>query len=409
MTKFFYEAKKNPQEFVRDVLEAEHLEEAIKKITALGYVPLKVTPYLPAAKKNAFQSRKKTISFGASVPKSQIVNFTRQLFDLIDSGIPLLRALGITAHQAKYPRFKEMLNQIYALVQGGASFSEALLHYQDAFSMLYINMIKSGEMSGNLVLILERLSSFLENDEEWRSQVKSSLIYPCLILIVGIGTIFVLLTFVIPRLTDMFQDLSARLPFPTMLLIFISDFFARFWGLMIVGACLLGLLFKRYSLSETGKSQIDRMTLKVPLVGSFVQHSEIARFSRTLSTLLSSGVAIVPALESTSAVLDNAILKTEARKILKCVSAGSSLTESIKLSGFFPDLASSMVAIGEESGRLDTALLKLAISYEKKTESMMKVLTSLLEPLLIAGVGIIIGFVVISMLLPIFQINFVIQ
>lgn len=409
MAKFLYQAKKNPQETIEDILEAENLDQAVTAITALGYVPLSVTPYFPTSRENVSQSRKKRIGFRKKIPISHIASLTRQLYDLIDSGIPLLRALGIATRQVKDSSFKEMIDQIYIFVQDGASFSEALMKYKDVFPVLYINMIKAGEISGNLALILDRLSVFLEKDEETRSKIKSSLIYPCLILLVGAITVFVLLTFVIPRLTDMFQDLSASLPLPTLLLISMSDFLAQFWWIILFLLFVMGFFLKRYSVSQLGEIRIDRLKLKLPIIGQLIQHGEIARFSRTLATLLSSGVAIVPALESVSDVLDNKILKAEAKEIAKRVSSGSSLSDSMKASSFFPEFVCHMIAIGEESGRLDSSLSKLASSYEKKTQGTIKIFVSLLEPLLIVGIGLIIGFVIISMLLPIFQMNFIIQ
>lgn len=409
MGKFLYQAKKGPGETVENILEAEHIDQAIEKIIALGYSPINVVPYIPSQEKSLSRKRKKTISFGKKVSASQIAGFTRQLFDLVDSGIPLLRALGVTLRQAQNIHLKQTIESIYGIVQDGGAFSEALARHRDIFPDLYVNMIKSGEISGNLGLILDRLSILLEKDEETRSKVRGSLIYPSLILAVGAITIFVLLTFVIPRLTEMFQDLGTNLPLPTILLISVSDFLASFWWLFVLGATVLIFLFKSYNASALGKAHIDSLKLKIPVFGPFLQRSEVARFFRTLSTLLSSGVSIVPALESVSAVLDNDVLRAEARDIVKRVSSGASLSDSMRLSHFFPEIARNMIAIGEESGRMESSLLKLAVSYEKKTEEMIKILTSLLEPLLIVGIGLIIGFVIISMLLPIFQMNFMIQ
>ncbi|MDP8266514.1 MAG: type II secretion system F family protein [Candidatus Aceula meridiana] len=408
MAKFSFKAKKGPQEFIEDVLEAESLDRAVEKITALGYVPIDVSLYRPT-KIKSFSKKKKVLFFYKKVSLSELVMLTRQLYDLLDSGVPLLKALRLTLEQGTNPHLKKVLAQIYSSVQDGGLFSDALAQHRDVFSPLYVNMVKAGEISGKLDVVLERLATFLEKDSEARAKIQNSLIYPSLILGVGMLTIFVLLTFVIPRLTEMFEDLSANLPLPTVILIAVSDFLSRFWWLLAILILAAVFYFKNFASSEKGTLQVDRLKLKIPVLGNFIQCIEIARFSRTLSTLLESGVVIVSGLESVSDLLDNAVLKKEAREIARQVAAGASLSEALKASTFFPADAQNMISIGEEAGRLEASLLKLAVSYEKKSDALTKTLTSMLEPLLIVFIGLVVGFVVISMLLPIFQMNFIVQ
>ncbi len=257
--------------------------------------------------------------------------------------------------------------------------------------------------------MLSRLADFLEKDEEVKSKVVGSLIYPALMLIVGIITIFVLLSFVIPKLTVMFEDLSETLPLPTTILLNLSGFFHRFWILVVLGGLLAIYLFQKFTHTGEGRLWLDRWKLKIPVLGEFLLNVEIGRFARTLATLLENGVVIVPALETAADVLDNAALHVEIKEVAQNVAQGNSLSHALERCRFFPQIAINMMAVGEESGRLPAALHKLAASYEKYAEGVMKTFTSLLEPLLIVIIGGIVGFIVISLLLPIFRMNLIIQ
>ncbi len=409
MAKFFYKAKKGPGEETEGLIEANDLDQAVEKITALGYVPVDVDIFIPQRKKNLFQKKERNSFFSRKVSPSALVTLTRQLYDLVDSGVPFLRALSIVKRQSFNPYLKKALGEMHAFIQDGGLFSDALSQHKDIFPDLYIHMVKAGEMSGNLDVILDRLAMFLEKDDEIRAKVKNSLIYPGLILGVGGITIFVLLTFVIPRLTEMFDEVGSSLPLPTVVLMSMSGFLARFWWLFLLGIIFIVFSLRRFGSTPSGKLWLDQKRLQAPVLGALVQQAEVGRFARTLSMLLESGVTIVPALESVSEVLTNEVLRNDARDMAKRVDGGSSLNEALKESSGFPEIAKNMIIIGEEAGRLDQALLKLAISYEKKVDLQTKTVTSLLEPILIVGIGLVVGFVVISMLLPIFQMNFIIQ
>lgn len=409
MAKFFYKAKKGLNEKIEDVVEANDLEAAVEKITAMGYVPMDVSAFVPPLKKNLSSKKTKTPFLSRRISSAELVALTRQLYDLIDSGVPFLKALAIVERQSFNPRLKKILSEIHGSVKDGGLFSDALSQRKDVFPVLYMNMVKAGEISGNLDMVLDRLAMFLEKDDELKTKVKNSLIYPGLILSVGSLTIFVLLTFVIPRLTEMFDDLSASLPWPTAFLISLSGFLSRFWWLIALALGVFIFYVKRFATTDSGKYWLDQQRLRIPALGPLIQHVEIGRFARTLGMLLESGVAIVPALDSVSDVLSNDVLRQEVRRIARRVDAGSSLNEALKDSPVFPEIAKNMIIIGEESGKLSPSLLKLAISYEKKSDAQMKTVTSLLEPLLIIVIGLAVGFVVVSMLLPIFQMNFIIQ
>lgn len=410
MPKFIYKAKRGPGELIQGTIDADNLDNAIDKVMRLGLSPLDVSSDTPSSQQPASREEKKfALSFSNRITFNQLGNFTRQLGDLIDAGIPMLRALRITEQQTGNPNLKQIIEQIYGFVQDGGTLSEALAQHPKVFSRFYINMVKTGEMAGNLDKILNRLSEFIDKDLETRSKVQSSMAYPVFMLLVGIGTIFVILTFVIPRLTLIFEDLTESLPLPTIVLMAVSHFFAKFWWLILAVAGLgLGYL-RNYVSSPVGKEKLDAFKLKLPLLGHFIKDVEIGRFARTLATLLDSGVVIVSALESVWAVLDNEVLKKEIKQAAGEVASGSSLSLALRQCPHFPEIAVNMIAVGEESGHLETSLYKLAGAYERQSDRTVKTMTSLLEPMLILGIGLIVGFMFVAILLPIFRINLLIK
>ncbi|MDP8265247.1 MAG: type II secretion system F family protein [Candidatus Aceula lacicola] len=406
MATFAYKAKKGPSQIIEDVIEAENFDQAVEKVIHLGLSPIDVIPYKA---KSSANSKKEKKSSKIRVKSSDIVSLTRHLYDLVDSGVPLLRALETSSRQVTNIHFKKIVEQIRISVEEGSSLSVSLERYPYVFSPLYINMVKSGEISGKLNVVLGRLTESLEKDQEMISKARTSLIYPSLILSVGIMTVFILLTFVIPRLTEMFEDLSANLPWPTVFLMNISDFFARFWWIIVLALVAIIFYLKEFSRSTKGKLFVDQIKLNIPIIGKFIESVEIARFAGTLATLLDSGVIIVSALNSVSDILENEAFKADIKKVAKQVSAGSSLMESFQHSQFFSQTAIDMISTGEQAGRVEVSLHKLADVYEKQSDQMMKTITALLEPILIVAIGSVVGFVVIAMLLPIFQMNLMIR
>jgi len=406
---FHYKAKQGPKKIVEGSVNADTVDQAVSKILNMGFSPLDVKPAAQKdlAKKHKSKSIKK--GFFKRVPFSALVIFTRQLSDLIDASVPMLRTLDILKKQIKQPILKEVIQEMYLHVQDGGTLSSALSLSPGVFSPLFVNMVRSGEVGGNLSSVLERLADFMEKEQQWRSQVITSLIYPSLILIVGIVTIFVLLTWVVPRITDIFVDFSASLPWPTFILMKLSDFFARFWWVMLLLSAAGIFYFKRFVHTAPGRLWLDNIKLKLPLFGPFLRDAEIGRFARTLATLMENGVVVVPALEAVSAVMENEVIRGHAQKITQEVTDGASLTYAVKGSELFGEAVENMIAVGEETGQLHKGLHKLADYYERQTQRFIKRVTSLIEPLLILGIGLIVGFMVIAMLLPILQMNLMIQ
>ncbi|MFC1510609.1 type II secretion system F family protein [Candidatus Omnitrophota bacterium] len=407
MTVFSYKAKKGPGKVVHGTIEADTTEVAIRKIAELGLTPLDVKMSGKRVEKSVLLSTEVMASF--RVPKSEMVTFTRQISDFVDAGVPVLRALTVIKKRVRHSGFKAIVEKLCGVVSDGGMLSDALALFPRCFSPFYINIVRAGEISGNLDGALIQLADFLEKDYEARAQVKSSLIYPSLILIVGAVTIFVLFAWVIPRITVIFDDMGQALPLITKVLLGVSDFLAQFWWLVLLGCACVGIYLQRLYLTENGREWVDGLKLRMPLLGGFVRDVEVGRFARTLATLLENGVVIVAALESVRKVIGNVVLKVEVAKMVADVTAGASLVGAIKESALFSEADSAMIAVGEETGKLYTGLHKLASYHEAQAQRFMKMMTSMIEPALILGLGCVVGFVVIGMLMPIFRMNMMIQ
>ena len=407
--RFAYKAKQGPQKIVDGTIDAQNLEGAIAQILERGLTPVDVRAReTPAASKSA-SAHKHRFSLFRRVSSAEVVAFTRQVSDLLTAGVPLLRALTIVDRQIKPSVFKERVKQMILTVRDGGSFSSALSQSPDAFPLLYAHMVRSGELAGNLDVVMTRLADFMEKDQDVRTQMVTALIYPALIMVTGIITVFVLLTWVIPKITIIFEDLNQTLPLPTVVLMAVSDFFVQFWWMILLAAAAAGLYVTRFYATPGGRLWLDRVKLRIPLAGDFLKDVQLGRFARTLGTLLESGVGIITALESVSMVMDNEVLRQEAREIAAQVKDGQSLTGAVRDKKYFPEAAVSMISVGEESGQTEKGLHKLADYHERRSRRFMKRMTSLMEPALILFLGGVVGFVVMAMLLPIFRMNMVIQ
>lgn len=409
MPKFKYKAKESLHKVIEGIVEADHMNTAVNKIIQRGLTPIDVVPAGPDAGRIPRQDILSRRRVFRGVGRADLVLFTRQLSDLVEASVPILRSLRIISNQTPNRRFKDIVGQLRHFVQDGGSLSSALARYPELFSSFYVNMVRSGEMSGQLDKILGRLADFTEKEQETRGKIQSSLAYPLLILAAGIGTIFVLLTFVIPRISVMFDDLDQALPLPTTVLMGVSGFFARYWWLMLGALVGGGVYFKKWLNLPRGRRQCDALKLRVPLWGRFIKIVEAGRFARTLGTLVGSGVAVTATLDSVWAVMDNTVLREEIKKMSQRVADGSSLTEAVRQCPFFPAMVTDMISVGEETGRLDRGLYKIADTFEREADRTTGTMISLLGPAVLAAVVSLVGFVVIALLLPIFRMNLLIQ
>ncbi len=405
MPKFIYKAKQGPDQIVKGVIEADDINSAVAKIAKLGYTPLAVSPASEVQAKTQSRTSMASINLFKRISLAQIAFFTRQMYDLVDANVPLLRGLRIILNQTKSVQLKSIISDMYNVVEDGGTFSSALARHKNIFSPMYINMVKSGEIGGNLAIVLKRLAEFAEKDQEIRSKVTSSLVYPVFILIVGAVVITALMIFAIPQLTVMFEDMDQGLPLPTKILIGISDMFIHFWWLMLAGIGAVVVYINTLKNTVKGKLWLDAFTLSVPVLGDFIRDVEIGRFARSLGTLLDSGVVIVTALDAVRDVLTNAVLKKEISFVALEVKKGTSLTKAMGKCSVIPESTVSIIAIGEETGELEKGLFKLADLHERRSSAWIKVMMSLVEPALIFVIACIVLFMVIALLLPIINMN----
>jgi general secretion pathway protein F len=331
---------------------------------------------------------------------------TRQLSTLLSAGLPLVPSLTTLVAQTTHPQLKKTLARIKEEVNEGNSLTAGMSLFPQIFSPFYINMVKAGEASGMINLVLERLADFNESQQALRSKIRAALAYPLIMFLIGALVIFFLVTFVVPNITQIFEEMHQTLPLVTIVLIAVSSFLKSFWWLL---AGLVGIAFftVQYTLlrTEKGKYLWDKIKFKAPVIGILNQKIAVARFSRTLGTLLQSGVPLLTSLEIVANVVNNRLMADAIRQAAKDVEEGQSLSLPLRKNKLFPPLASEMIAVGEQSGTVEIMLQRIADAFETETSASIMTMTSLLEPLMILVMGFLVGFIVISVLLPIFEMN----
>jgi general secretion pathway protein F len=330
---------------------------------------------------------------------------TRQLAVLVGAGVPLVEALGALVDQVDHERMKRVVSDVRQRVNEGASLADAMASHPKAFSTLYVNMIRAGESSGALEIVLVRLADFTESQARLRSKVLGTLTYPAAMLLIGAVIMAILFSVVIPKVVKIFDDTKVVLPWTTRGLIAFTSFVHDFWWVLalLVGAGVWGML--RWRGTEAGRAAWDRWVLGVPIFGTLIRQIALARFSRTLSTLLKSGVPLLTALDIVKNVVGNVRLATVIEEARTAIQEGESIAAPLRRSGEFPPLVYHMVAIGERSGALEEMLTNVANAYESQVDTKVGALTSLLEPIMIVGMGVVVAFIVFSILMPILEIN----
>lgn len=411
MNTFHYKAKQGPKNIVQGTVQAETKDMAIRKVIESGYTPINVTLVKrPAApKKKVTKKSAVLVRSSRSVRPKDVVVFTRQLSDLVDAAVPILRSMAIIRNQTQKPHLKELYQNIYNTLENGGSLSDALRAYPRLFSLFYVELVRTGEASGQLALILDRLANYLEKEQEVQGKVLSSLAYPFLILLVGTATVFVMLTWVIPRITVMFEDLGQELPRLTLTLIGMSEFFAGWWWLMlgITGALIFAGI--AYARTPQGALALDELKLKVPFLGAFIRMVELGRVSRTLGALIESNLDITTALNSAVTTVQNASLRAEMSQVPREVSGGTPVHKALKKCSFFPEMATNIISVAEQTGNLDRGFNKVAYTFERRSEDIMRTMVSLIGPVVLILIVGLVGFMVVAMLLPIFQMNLLVS
>jgi type IV pilus assembly protein PilC len=341
--------------------------------------------------------------FGGGVPAKSLAVFTRQFSVMIDAGLPLVQCLEILGTQQDNKTFAKILQQTRMDVEGGASLADAMRKHPKAFDELYVNMIAAGEAGGILDTILKRLATYIEKAVKLKGQVKGAMVYPIAVISIAAIVIAVIMWKVIPTFASMFEGLGAQLPLPTRIVIAISNWFVRLLPFIVIGLILFVIFFKRYYATHGGRRVIDRMVLKLPIIGVLMQKIAVARFCRTLATLVSSGVPILDGLEITARTSGNAIIEDAIMAVRKGVESGLTVAQPLKESGVFPPMVVQMIGVGEQTGALDAMLSKIADFYEEEVDQAVANLLTLMEPVMILFLGTTVGGIVIAMYLPLFD------
>jgi type IV pilus assembly protein PilC len=343
-------------------------------------------------------------SFGGGVDSKELAIFTRQFSVMIDAGLPLVQCLEILAGQQENITFQKILNGVRGSVEGGATLSASMKQYEKVFDPLYYNMVEAGETGGILDTILQRLSSYIEKNVKLKRAVQSAMIYPAAVLGIAGGVIILLLWKVVPIFTQLFNGLGVDLPLPTRIVIMLSDFVGSIYGLIIAMFFAGGVFaLKSWYGTPQGRMAIDTVILKIPLIGPLMRKIAVARFTRTLGTLISSGVPILEGLDITARTSGNAVVERAITQTRKAVEAGRSLVDPLKDTGVFPGMVTQMIGVGEQTGAMDAMLQKIADFYEDEVDAAVKDLLTAMEPIMIVVLGVVVGGIVISMYLPLFS------
>lgn len=405
MAVYEYRALSSSGKTLKGIIDAESMFAARRKLRERDAYPVELKE-TSAREEQAVQTKRTLGSYFKQVSQSEVTTMTRQLATLLGAGLPLVSSLTALVTQTSNQHLKKTLAQIKEDVNEGNSLAQSLSHYGRIFPPFYVNMVRAGEASGALDIVLERLADFNEKQRVLRGKIRAALTYPLFMFFIGGMVLFVLMGFIVPKITGIFAEMHQTLPAITLFLIAVSGLIKSFWLVCIIFMIALFVTL-RYLFTKTKRGQYlwDRIKLSVPLIGSLMHKLAVARFSRTLGTLLRSGVPLLTALSIVKNVVDNRLIADAIGDAAKDVEEGGSLSATLSRSNLFPPLVIQMIAVGEQSGALEAMLAKIADGYETEAESSILQIMSLLEPMMILIMGFFAGFVVISILLPIFEMN----
>ena len=389
---------------MKGILDADSPVAARQKLRGSGIFPVEVREAL--SRPRGLPSRPVSIfALLKRVKAGEISAMTRQLSILLGAGVPLVKSLEALISQITNPTFKKIMVQIKESVNQGNSLAFSLSQHPKVFSNIYVNMVHSGEASGSLDVVLDRLAEFSEHQQALRSRLNAALAYPVFMSLIGTGVLFFLITFVVPKITKIFTEMHQALPLPTVVLIQVSNFLLSFWWVILL-VLIGGIVLLRYSRRRPGIHYLwDKVKLRIPLLGSVNQKIALSRFGRTLGSLLQGGVPLISALQIVGKIVGNSLIASVLDNAVDDIQAGKSLAATLSQSQWFPPMVVQMVSVGEQSGELEAMLNKIADTYEREVESHIMALTSMLEPFMILLMGLIVGFIVISILLPIFEMS----
>ena len=410
MAVFKYEALNASGQEIKDEIEAPSKEEAVSKVRGLGYFPTKVVEKadrkkIAAKKAGPGAKQRKAAGTGLGwVSTKALCSFTRQLSTLQDAGLPILRSIRILEQQQKPGMLRSCLKQITEDVEGGATLSEAMARHPKCFDRLYCNMVAAGEAGGVLDVILQRLADFLEKAQKLKRKIIGAMIYPCVVITIAGGIVTFIMVTVVPKFRDIFLDFNTKLPSVTEFLISLSTWVAEGtppgWAVILFSPLIAYVTFKLIRQSQVGRHVVDMVSLKIPVVGQLIGKSSVARFTRTLGTLVAAGVPILEALAITKATSGNEVYARMLQKVHDGIREGDSFANPLRASKTVDPIVVNMVDVGEETGELDKMLMKVADNYDDEVDTLVASLVSLLEPIMVVALGTIVGFIVVALFLP---------
>ncbi len=387
---------------VSGIIDAENPRAARSKLRRSGVFP---TDLAEARTEPTRREARSLGRFFERVGPQDLAIVTRQLSTLVSAGLPLVECLSALIDQVDRERLKRMLSQIREQVNEGSSLADAMAQHPRIFTDLYVNMVRAGEASGALDVVLLRLADYTESSSQLRRKITSALVYPSIMVVLGGGIMFFLLTYVVPRITRIFVESKQVLPLPTRFLIGLSGFLSAWWWVFALMAAAATIGFRYYLRTPAGRYAYDRFTLRAPVFGKLFQKVAVARFSRTLSTLLRSGIGLLQSLDIVKNIVNNRVLLEAIESARDAIREGQSIAPPLNRSGFFPPLMIHMIAVGERSGQLEEMLARTADAYEGEVDTTLSTLTTALEPAIIVLMGAVVAFIVLSILLPIFQMS----
>lgn len=394
---FNYKAIKN-NNLISKEIEAENEEAVLAFLNKNGFFPVEIKP----SYKNQFSA---VNSFIDRVSFNDIVDMTRQLAIMLNAGLTIVDALDILKNQIKRVAFKKLIDDIDKQVKGGSPLSTALRKYPQYFSNLYIALIKSGEASGKLSEILLKLADNLDKQREFNTKLKGAMVYPIVVVSAMVIVIFIMITFVLPKMLDLYKDFDVELPLPTKILIVISSFASSYWPFIILFTVLGIFLLRRYFKTKAGKKQLDLFALKVPVINNVVKQAALVDSTRTLSILTGAGVSILDALTIVIDTTSNVVYQEAFQRVYKNVEKGQSLGNSLSVEGVFPPILVQMTIVGENTGHLDDTLSRLSKYFEFQSEAAIKAITTLIEPVILVVLGVGVAFLVLAVILPIYKLT----
>jgi len=419
MARYTYVALDSRGQESTGLVEAATNNDAISELRRAGYFPTHVYEEAVAAQPKA--ARKKTTEARAerktggmnivlfqrkTVKPKVLMIFTRQLATLIDAGLPLLRGLNVLAKQERDAVLKNTINQLADSIQGGSTFSEGLAQHPRIFNNLYVNMVKAGELGGVLEVVLTRLAEFQEKAQKIKNKVAAAMVYPLIVMVLAFGIMAFLLVFIVPRFQAIFHDMLGDRPLPaiTVLVISVSNFVQEHWAILLGALAAVIVGYKMMARTRKGRNALDRIKLRLPVFGDLIRKTAISRFTRTLGTLVTSGVPILQALAITRETAGNNVIARAISQVHDSVKEGESIVVPLETSGAFPPMVISMIDVGEETGQLPEMLLKIAEVYDDEVDNSVAAVTSLLEPMMIVFLAVVVGTIVIALFMPLISI-----